>query len=375
MIEVGQNSFPILFDYNGDSKKDLLIGNYGYYNGNTLSARLTLYKNTGTFAQPTFSLITRDYASLSTKTLSNGQAVNNCMPTAGDIDNDGDVDLLIGTSSGQVHWLENTAGGGNVCNFSIFKENPFLFTTTSGIAAPQLFDLDNDGKLDLLIGTKNGRVSWYKNTGSASIPSFSLITNFLGNIDVKGNPNYYGFDGYAAPYFFREAGIIKALVGSVSGSIFYYSIPSSLLSPFTLISSGINGYNEGGQSTVCFEDINNDAKPDLFIGNAGGGLTFFSSKSPLVGLTEFDPEKVATPVSLYPNPANTSLMCRIGNGESVEGLLKIVDPLGKVVLNLPLSNHEQMIDVSQLSKGLYFVSITFTSDFQNYRVTKKLIIE
>lgn len=375
MIEVGQNSFPILFDYNGDSKKDLLIGNYGYYNGNTLSARLTLYKNTGTFAQPTFSLITRDYASLSTKTLSNGQAINNCMPTAGDIDNDGDVDLLIGTSSGQVHWLENTAGAGNVCNFSIFKQNPFLFTTASAIAAPQLFDLDNDGKLDLLIGTKNGRVSWYKNTGSASIPSFSLITNFLGSIDVKGNPNYYGFDGYAVPYFFREAGITKALVGSVSGSIFYYSVPSSLSSPFTLISSGINGYNEGGQSTVCYEDINNDAKPDLFIGNAGGGLTFCSSKSPMVGVVEFDPEKISALVSLYPNPSNTNIICRIGNGESVEGFVEIVDPLGKVVSHLPLSGHDQMVDVSQLSKGLYFVNIVFTYNFHNYQVTKKLVIE
>lgn len=161
----------------------------------------------------------------------------------------------------------------------------------------------------------------------------------------------------------------------MSGSIFYYKVPSSLSSPFTLISSGINGYNEGGQSTVCYEDINNDAKPDLFIGNAGGGLSFCSSKSPVVGVVEFDPEKISALVALYPNPANTSITCRIGHGESVEGLLKIVDPLGKVVLDAPLSSHEQTADVSQLSKGLYFVNIAFTYNLQKYRVTKKLIIE
>jgi FG-GAP-like repeat len=159
MIDVGQNSFPIVFDYNADGKTDLLIGNYGYYGNGVLNARLTLYQNIGSAAVPSYSLITRDYAGLSTRTLSNSLPLNNAMPTAGDIDNDGDVDICIGTSSGQIHWLENTAGAGNVCNFSVFKENPFSFTTGSSAAAPQLFDLDADGKLDLLIGTKNGRIS------------------------------------------------------------------------------------------------------------------------------------------------------------------------------------------------------------------------
>ena len=98
-----------------------------------------------------------------------------------DVDGDGDIDILIGTSSGQIHWLKNSAGAGNTCNFSLFLNNPFTFTTTSGTAAPQLFDINTDGKLDLMIGTRNGRIAYYQNIGTTTSPSFSLITNSFGN--------------------------------------------------------------------------------------------------------------------------------------------------------------------------------------------------
>ncbi len=374
MIEVGQNSFPILFDYNGDGKKDLLIGNFGYYNGNTLNSRLTLYKNIGTsLSQPSFSLITRDYLSLSTRSLSNGIPMNNVMPTVGDIDGDLDLDLLIGTSTGQVHCFENTAGAGNPCNFSIFKENPFSFTTASGVAAPQLFDLDGDNKLDLLIGTKNGRISWYKNIGTQTIPTFSLITNFLGNVDVKGNLNYFGYDGYAAPYFFREGGQTKLLVGSVSGRIFYYSVPAVVTLPFSLISPGVNGYNEGGQSTVCYDDINNDGKPDLFIGNAGGGLSFCSSRSVLVGIETLTPERLEGLVNFFPNPVSEMLSVDVKVEDARNIKMRILDLLGKEIRMQEMSSPSGSVNVSDLAKGVYFVSIEFDAHAQNYRLIRKVI--
>jgi hypothetical protein len=369
MIEVGQNSFPVLIDYDADGKKDLLIGTYGYYNTNSLRAQLTLYKNTGTLAQPVFSLITRDYASLSQYSLSY------VIPTVGDIDNDLDIDICVGTSSGQIHWLENTAGAGNPCNFSVLKINPFTFTTTSSTAAPQLFDINQDNLLDLLIGTKNGRISYYKNIGTSSTPAFSLVTDFFGNVDVKGDPNLYGLDGYATPFFYNDVTGIKLLVGSVSGDIFQFSVPSVITNSFSLITNKVNGYNEGGQSTVWYEDINNDNKRDLFIGNASGGLKFCSSNSLFVKVEEFTPEKLNERVILYPNPNNGILHINFEKLYFDQVKIVVYDILGKEVISSGFSSNPAVVDISELKSGVYFAGINMYSGSQRYSITKKIVKE
>ena len=368
MIDVGQNSFPVLLDYDIDGKKDLLIGNYGYYNNGVLGARLTLYKNIGSISVPSYSLITRDYGNLSAQ-----PNLNFAMPTIGDIDGDGDMDILIGTSSGQVHWLENTAGQGNLCNFSVFKSNPFNFTTVSAAAAPQLFDLDSDGKLDLLIGTKNGRISFYKNTGTISVPSFSLISSFLGSVDVKGDPNEYGLDGLAVPFFYNDGGVTKLLLGSVSGKIFQYNVPANFNSPFGLISNSTNNFNEGGQSTPFFEDINNDGKRDLFIGNASGGLSFYSSNSPYVALPESSFSKID--IQLSPNPCHNELFLSFSNVNFESINFNVFDLFGNELISQKISSAYSKIDVSVLNSGVYFAKVMVISRSGNYTSTKKIIVE
>lgn len=368
MIEVGQNSFPVLFDYNADGKKDLLIGTYGYYNTTSLKSQLALYENVGTLSQPSYSLITRDYAAVSTKSL------NNVMPTVGDIDNDGDIDICIGTSSGQIHWLENTAGAGNVCNYNLFHANSFSFTTLSAAAAPQLFDIDNDGKLDLMIGTKNGRISYYKNIGTTSVPAYTLITSFFGGVDVKGDINLYGIDGYAAPFFFKEGLNTKLLVGNISGTLSYYDVPAVLTNPCNLITANANNLNEGSQSTVCFEDINNDGKRDLFFGNGSGGLSFYSSLSPYVGINETNPDYLLNQISLFPNPTNDQLTIRIDALEFEKGTMALYNTLGKEVLVLELNSNSETFLLNNISKGIYFAKISLTNHTQTNSITKKIII-
>jgi hypothetical protein len=375
MIEVGQNSYPVLFDYDADGDKDLLIGNYGYYNNTSMNARLTLYKNIGNNSQPTYSLITRDYCSLSTLLLNSSFPVNHVMPSIGDIDQDGDEDLIFGTSGGQIHWFENTAGANTLCNFSIFHENPFSFTTPSSGAAPQLFDLDLDGRLDLLIGMQNGKIAWYKNTGTTAAPVFSLITANLGGVDVKGDPNLYGYEGYATPFFYRGNGTTYLLVGSFSGAISHFSVPTTVTDPFILITQKINGYNEGSQSTVWFEDVNGDNKRDLFIGNGGGGLNFFSSKSLTIGFEELNAPELSSKISLFPNPTQGNLQIQIDLVNFQKASVIVYDLIGKSVLQQKLASTSETLDISGLEKGVYFASFFITTNLQTKTVTKKIIKE
>lgn len=349
MIEVGQNSFPVLLDYDSDGKKDLLIGTGGYYENNGLRSKLTLYRNIGTLSQPAFSLITRDYASVSNYSL------NTIAPAVGDIDGDGDIDLLLGTQNGIVHWLENTAGAGNPCAFTVFKNNPFSFIAPSAAAAPQLFDIDKDGKLDLMLGLKNGRICYYRNIGTVTSPAFTLTNNFFGGVDVKAEPTLYGLDGYASPYFFDEGGSTKLIVGSVNGKIYYYSVPSAT-SSCVLITQSMNGIQEGGQSTVYFEDINNDGKRDLFVGNGSGGLSFFSSKGPGVGIKE-NAKAAGTLVTVYPNPARDYITVHVKETEVLTGEITVYDLLGSEKKKIRMNNNEQTFSIQDLASGVYFINV------------------
>lgn len=365
MIEVGEGTAPHFFDYDNDGLKDLLIGNTGYYIGNTNKSRLTFYKNTGTSGQPTYSLITRDFAGLSLNNISS------MSPTTADIDGDGDIDLLIGDAYGKIHWVENTAGAGNTCNFSIFKNDPFGFSTLSANAYPQAIDVDRDSKTDLLIGTKNGRIAYYRNTGTVSSPSFSLVTNSFGGVNVTGTGSGL-LDGYCTPFMYDESGNYKLLCGSNSGRIFFYdNIDGNLNGNFNRLDTNVNKIYEGMQSTLQYTDLNNDGLRDLITGNYAGGLCFFSSKNP-IGMTDYYKEDVDV-ISVFPNPANDIVTIKVLPAFPFE--TEIFDFTGKLLYKKPESISSISINTAFYSNGVYLLRISFPGKSEMKPVNKKLIVQ
>jgi hypothetical protein len=296
----------------------------GYYQSGSNKTRLTFYKNTGTLSQPSYSLITRDFAGISTYTYT----MYGLVPSIADIDGDGDKDMILGDTYGKIHWYENTAGAGNPCNFSNFKYNFFGITTISSNAYPQVIDVDKDGILDLLIGMQNGRIAYYRNTGTTTAPAFSNITNTFGNVLVRGNPSIY-LTGNCAPFMFDDAGTYKLLCGSTSGRIFYYdNIDGNLSGNFNRLDTNVNKIYEGMQSALQYIDVNNDGLRDLITSNYAGGLCFFSSKNP-IGIKETNLYSDAFLLA-YPNPAHHTLTIQLNE---ISGIFSIElnDLLGKTV--------------------------------------------
>ena len=74
---------------------------------------------------------------------------------------------------------------------------------------------------------------------------------------------------------------------------------------------------------------------------------------------------------LYPNPAHNQLSVRF-NDEVAYDELVLTDLTGKIIFVVNCSNKsEVLLDVSQLSKGVYFV----TSKGATHTISQKLVVE
>lgn len=369
MIEAGQMSRPILLDYNADGKKDLLIGGNGIYLNNSRRPRFHLYENIGTLAQPAFSLVSANYANLSSAL---NASVISAVPATGDIDNDGDVDLIMITNGNTLSWYENTAGAGNTCNFSALKFNHFSITFPTGDVVPQLFDYNSDGKLDLMISGKNGRIYYYQNNGTPSAPAFTLIPNSFPNVSLRGDFFVYGLDGFGAPYFYREGSQIKLLGGCITGQVYLFDVPAVSTLSCTLIDSTANNILESTYSSPWFEDINGDGKPDLFIGNAGGGVSFYSSKAPEVGLNETLFE-LSSQLLIYPNPAKEKIQINYeGPGEIY--VMRIYTAMGQLVKEQKGKPAQFNMQNESLKPGVYILNVGIEKCGEFYQINKRIVI-
>lgn len=363
MIELGEGAYPVLFDADADGKKDLIIGNLGYFTVNTNKSKLAYYKNIGTNASPSFSLITRDYQNLSSYN------IFSMAPTFGDLDGDGDQDLIIGGNNGRVHYFENTAGAGNAAVFSNYTAN-YQNILGNNLVYPQLFDVDNNGTLDLLLGSLNGKLIYYQNIGTTTTPTFTLVSNNFGNVDVR-QLSIGATTGYSTPYMYRDAGVTKLLVGCEVGSIYLYNnIDGNLNGTFQKVDTMLYGINEGTRSAPCYEDITSDGKRDLLVGNYSGGVAFFNSTN--VSMVNVKETFYENEVVVFPNPANQVVNISINNHQIETLNISCVDMLGKTIKQWESQQKNITLNVSSFNKGIYFILISNPS---GVTISKKIIID
>src|ERR1019366_9564437 len=120
--------------------------------------------------------------------------------------------------------------------------NPLNAVGVGDYSAPAFVDIDGDGDKDAFIGAGDGTLYYYKNTGTSTVPVFTLQTGAnspfngvdIGSLSV---PGFVDIDG---------DGDQDVFIGETYGSIIYYKNTSPLL-PLHLVSfSGIKhtGFNQ-----------------------------------------------------------------------------------------------------------------------------------
>ncbi len=346
MIEHGTGSIPIFEDLTGDGLKDMFICNFFAYKPTLAKeSRIAFYKNTGTQSLPVFTFIDDDFLNLSQS--SYGLRM---VATFGDVDGDSKPDLFIGLENGSILFRKNISTGSTplfAAATASYQDNNGTPISAGQFASPQLFDLNKDGKLDLLIGQKTGEIMYYKNIGTSTVPSFQLETNILGNVDVSTTTP----DGFPYPHFFLHNDTTYLLVGAYDGQIrFYDSIDGSLNGSFHLRTDHFLGLDLGAYSACSIVDIDSDGKLDMFVGQDLGGVFHLEhDASSSLGTTAIEK---GIEFSIHPNPSGGVFYIE---SQKTGFSIYLMDQFGRKCHTIFIDSNATIVDVSFLSNGLYFL--------------------
>ena len=359
-LDFGSGAYPAIIDYNNDGLKDLIIGNYAYFNNSNPSSQIALLINIGSETEPNFEVVDRDFGGLGTIPLDTilNQSVKGIFPTVADLDNDGDIDLIIGDSNGKLHFFKNIAESDHEIEFELQNVN-FFNIDIGQHATPFLFDMNGDNLFDLIIGQLDGTISYIENSGSTYEPIFDTIIEDFGGISVNNDESLYGF---STPYIYKEENEINILIGSESGQIYHYrSINNDLSLNFELLSDNFQGLAQGKNTALVYEDFTNDGKRDLFLGMQTGGLFYFVNDSTAI---DIEINKENNELAIYPNPANNFINVET----NIKSQILIYSSIGQLVLNKKIYG-TSTLDISYLSKGYYLLNI----NQQDYSEWRKII--
>lgn len=270
-IDVGSRSKPAFADLNGDGLKDMVVSES--------AGGLTCYLNIGSLMIPLWKLDTTIFASINVGA--------NAAPAFADLNADGLVDLIIGNAAGDLAYYRNVGTSTNPA--WLLDTTMFAGIHVSGNAVPTSVDLTNDGKLDLVIGSQEGTLTFYENTGTTTSPLWTLDEKMFPTwIESVDYVNYYRtgvcVSSEAAPAFVDVdgSGRLSLIIGAGDGKLHVFINTGEAGSQAWAESHGfLSDVDVPGNSAPAFVDLNGDDKPDFAIGSQNGFVYYIRNMGTL----------------------------------------------------------------------------------------------
>jgi len=279
-IDVLGYSVPSLADWDNDGLNDLIVGEGS---SSYPAAKVRIYINEGTQSEPQFNMYfyaQSDGADLTCP----GAGCLGCFPRVVYWDADAKKDLLVGQADGKVKIFLNV-GSDNDPNFdagTFLQVGPTGSKTTIDIgsrATPCVVDWNNDGRKDLAVGGYDAKLHLFINEGTDTEPDFLAQSYALengSNLVVPGSrssPDVLDLD---------DDGKKDILTGNTNGQLLFYSNAGTDSDPnFTgyefVESDGavIDLASSRSRPFVC--DFTADGYPDVMIGASDGEIHLYQS--------------------------------------------------------------------------------------------------
>ncbi|WP_250433529.1 FG-GAP-like repeat-containing protein [Hanstruepera flava] len=353
----------IWIDYDNDGDLDMFIAKCG---GEEARRKNQMFRNNGdnTFTEVAASLGLDD-------------PMQTWSSAWGDFDNDGDMDLFVGASSGTHKLMRNDVNTtGNFIDVTASSNVLDLSTTGHENLA---FDFDNDGNLDIV---SNGNILF--GNGDLTFTSYENIFPY-----VNGSFGDLNNDGF-----------IDAVTQGSTGTIYFND---------TVANNWIKIHTKGTVSNIngigARVEVHTASGVQIRDVRSGEGFAFMSTINTHIGIGEDNsitkiivrwpsgvideilapainqpitiiegentlstPDSTISDLIIYPNPAGNTLNIKSTNDIS-DKIATVFDINGKRVLNKRLTN--QTVDVSSLQSGLYFLRIESNGKVLNRKFLKK----